>query len=119
MPSRLRKTRKLQSHVSHGCIVRHQKHPGGQANAGGMHHHRINFDKYHPGYSGKAGMSHYHLNRNQNFCSTVNNEKVWTLVNEQMLANATKNKTGAVPIFDVVSLGYYKIWGKGKLPQTA
>ncbi|KAJ9597985.1 hypothetical protein L9F63_026910, partial [Diploptera punctata] len=22
--------------------------------AGGMHHHRINFDKYHPGYFGKV-----------------------------------------------------------------
>uniref|UniRef100_A0A4W2FJ67 Large ribosomal subunit protein uL15 n=1 Tax=Bos indicus x Bos taurus TaxID=30522 RepID=A0A4W2FJ67_BOBOX len=46
MPSRLRKTQKLRGHVSHGhgCIGKHRKHPGGQGNAGGMHHHRINFD---------------------------------------------------------------------------
>lgn len=35
-------------------LGKHRKHPGGRGNAGGMHHHRINFDKYHPGYFGKA-----------------------------------------------------------------
>uniref|UniRef100_A0A8C3RSR6 Large ribosomal subunit protein uL15 n=1 Tax=Chelydra serpentina TaxID=8475 RepID=A0A8C3RSR6_CHESE len=61
MPSRLRKTRKLRGHVSHGHghIGKHRKHPGGRGNAGGMHHHRINFDKYHPGYFGKVGMRQY------------------------------------------------------------
>lgn len=38
----------------HGRIGKHRKHPGGRGNAGGMHHHRINFDKYHPGYFGKV-----------------------------------------------------------------
>ncbi len=33
---------------------KHRKHPGGRGNAGGQHHHRINFDKYHPGYFGKV-----------------------------------------------------------------
>uniref|UniRef100_A0A8C4VES3 Ribosomal protein L27a n=2 Tax=Gopherus TaxID=38771 RepID=A0A8C4VES3_9SAUR len=28
----------------------------GTRDARGMHHHRINFDKYHPGYFGKVGM---------------------------------------------------------------
>eukprot|EP00971_Amphidinium_carterae_P180462 3579352-Amphidinium_carterae.1 len=37
-----------------GRIGKHRKHPGGCGNAGGQHHHRINFDKYHPGYFGKA-----------------------------------------------------------------
>uniref|UniRef100_A0A8C6D6T3 Large ribosomal subunit protein uL15 n=1 Tax=Moschus moschiferus TaxID=68415 RepID=A0A8C6D6T3_MOSMO len=55
MPSRLRKTRKLRGHVSHGHgrIGKHWKHPGGRGNAGGMHHHRINFDKYHQDTLGK------------------------------------------------------------------
>uniref|UniRef100_A0A8C8XSR2 Large ribosomal subunit protein uL15 n=1 Tax=Panthera leo TaxID=9689 RepID=A0A8C8XSR2_PANLE len=95
MPSRLRKTQKLQSHVSQGhvshghrCIGKHRKHPGGRGNAGGMHHHRINFDKYHPGYFEK-----------------------------QKQVNAAKNKTGAAPIIDVVQSGYYKVLGKGKLPK--
>ncbi|XP_076970054.1 large ribosomal subunit protein uL15 [Tamandua tetradactyla] len=119
MPSRLRKTRKLRGHVSHGHgrIGKHRKHPGGRGNAGGMHHHRINFDKYHPGYFGKVGMRHYHLKRNQSFCPTVNLDKLWTLVSEQTRVNAAKNKTGAAPIIDVVRSGYYKVLGKGKLPK--
>ncbi|CAK7315079.1 60S ribosomal protein L27a [Vulpes lagopus] len=110
MPSRLRKTQKLRGHVSHGHsrIGKHRK-------AGGMYHHRINFDKYHPGYFGKVGMRHYHLKRNQSFCPTVNLDKLWTLVSEQTWVNATKNKTGAAPIIDVVQSGYYKVLGKGKL----
>ncbi len=35
-------------------LGKHRKHPGGRGNAGGQHHHRINFDKYHPGYFGKV-----------------------------------------------------------------
>ncbi|KAK2100768.1 60S ribosomal protein L27A [Saguinus oedipus] len=90
-PSRLRKTRKLRGHVSHG-------------------HGRI-------GYFGKVGMRHYHLKRNQSFCPTVNLDKLWTLVSEQTRVNAAKNKTGAAPIIDVVRSGYYKVLGKGKLPK--
>ncbi|ELW70015.1 60S ribosomal protein L27a [Tupaia chinensis] len=40
MSSRLRKTRKLRGHVSHGHsrISKHRKHPRGRGNAGGTHH---------------------------------------------------------------------------------
>uniref|UniRef100_A0A452R282 Large ribosomal subunit protein uL15 n=1 Tax=Ursus americanus TaxID=9643 RepID=A0A452R282_URSAM len=104
MPSRLRKTWKLRGHVSHGHghIGKHRKLPGGQGNTGGVHHHRINFNKYHPGYFGRASMRHYHLKRNQSFCPTVNLEKLWTLVSEQTWVNAAKTKTGAAPVIDVV-----------------
>ncbi|CAO2631416.1 60S ribosomal protein L27a [Lemmus lemmus] len=47
MPSRLRKTQKLQGHVSHDSIGKHQKHPGGPGSTGGKHHHRIHTDKRH------------------------------------------------------------------------
>ena len=46
------------------CISKHREHPGGWDNAGGVHHHRLNFNKYHPGYFGQAGMRHYRLKRN-------------------------------------------------------
>uniref|UniRef100_A0A4X1SNP1 Large ribosomal subunit protein uL15 n=2 Tax=Sus scrofa TaxID=9823 RepID=A0A4X1SNP1_PIG len=117
MPSRLRKTRKLRGHVSHGHgrIGKHRKHPGGRGNAGGMHHHRINFDKYHPGYFGKVGMRHYHLKRNQSFCPTVNLDKLWTLVSEQTRINAAKNKTGAAPIIDVVRSDLEPCWKREEL----
>lgn len=59
MTTRCKKNRKLRGHVSggHGRIGKHRKHPGGRGKAGGMHHHRINFDKYHPGYFGKVYFS--------------------------------------------------------------
>ncbi|XP_036082417.1 60S ribosomal protein L27a-like [Rousettus aegyptiacus] len=119
MPSRLKKTWKIWGHVSqgHNHMGKHQKHPGGQGNASGMHHHRINFDKYRPGYFGKVDMRHYHLKRNQSFCPAVSLDKLWTLVSEQTWVNAAKNKTGAAPIIGVVWSGYYKVLGKGKLPK--
>ncbi|XP_057589175.1 60S ribosomal protein L27a-like [Hippopotamus amphibius kiboko] len=124
MPSRLRKTWKLRGHVSRGHVShrqgrtgKHRKHPGGLGNAGGMHHHRIHFDKYHPGYFGKVGVRHYHLKGDQSFCPTVNLDKLWTLVSKQPWVNAAKNKTGAAPIIDVVRSGYYKVLRKGKLPK--
>jgi ribosomal protein L15 len=59
VPARLqlKHNRKKRGHVSagHGRVGKHRKHPGGRGNAGGQHHHRINFDKYHPGYFGKVG----------------------------------------------------------------
>uniref|UniRef100_A0A8C3DCC9 Large ribosomal subunit protein uL15 n=1 Tax=Corvus moneduloides TaxID=1196302 RepID=A0A8C3DCC9_CORMO len=76
MPSRIRDTQKLRGHISHGHMGTHRKHPRGHA--GGMQHHRTNFDKYHSGYFRKVGMTRYHLKRNQKFCATVNLETVDT-----------------------------------------
>ena len=39
---------------------KYRKHPGGRGNAGGLHHHRILFDKYYPGCFGKVGMRYFH-----------------------------------------------------------
>nr|XP_045048283.2 60S ribosomal protein L27a-like [Desmodus rotundus] len=119
MPSRLRKNRRLRGRVSHshGHISKHRKHPGGRGNAGGLHHHRVNFDKYHPGYFGKVSVRHYRLKRNQSFCPTVNLDKLWTLVREQTRVKGAKNKTGAAPIIDMMRSGHYKVLGKGKLPK--
>ncbi|KAK7804839.1 hypothetical protein U0070_006821 [Myodes glareolus] len=109
MPSRLRNTRKLRGHVSHGQgrISKHRKHPGGHGKAIGMHRHRINFDKYHPGYFGKVGMRHYHLKRNQSFCPTVNLGKLWTLVTEQTRVNRLES------LLSLTSCGRAttKLWG--------
>lgn len=73
-PTRLHKNRKKRGHVSagHGRIGKHRKHPGGRGNAGGMHHHRILFDKYHPGFFGKVGMRYFHKTQNKFFCPTLN-----------------------------------------------
>ncbi|EEE56420.1 hypothetical protein OsJ_05585 [Oryza sativa Japonica Group] len=95
MTTRFKKNRKKRGHVSagHGRIGKHRKHPGGRGNAGGMHHHRILFDKYHPGYFGKVGMRYFHR-----------------------LSNRPGAGAGKAPVIDVTQFGYTKVLGKGMLP---
>merc|ERR1712083_1274152 len=97
MPTKKTKTRKLRGHVSHGHgrIGKHRKHPGGRGNAGGMHHHRINFEKYHP---------------------VVSCDKLWSLVSEATRTSFDKESKTA-PVIDVVKSGYFKVLGKGSLPK--
>lgn len=83
-------------------LGKHRKHPGGRGMAGGMHHHRINFDKYHPGYFGKVGMRNYHLNRNHKFCPTLNLDKLWGLVGEDKRKELKDDKEKKVPVIDIV-----------------
>ncbi|EDS41748.1 60S ribosomal protein L15 [Culex quinquefasciatus] len=113
-----KKTRKLRGHVSHGHgrIGKHRKHPGGRGNAGGMHHHRINYDKYHPGYFGKVGMRNFHLNRNHQYCPTLNLTKLWALVGEDKRIECKKDAT-KVPVVDLVKFGYFKLLGTGHIPK--
>merc|ERR1711865_564892 len=92
MVARLKKTRHMRGKVSmgHGRIGKHRKHPSGRGLAGGMHHERIMMNKYHPGYYGKCGMRVFHLQRNWKYCPTVNTDKLWTLVSEEVRADASK-----------------------------
>lgn len=86
---------------SSNILGKHRKHPGGRGNAGGMHHHRINYDKYHPGYFGKVGMRNFHLNRNHKFCPTLNVEKLWSIVGEENRLRVEKDPS-KVPVIDIV-----------------
>merc|ERR1711993_60214 len=119
MTARLKKARKKRGHVSHGHgrVGKHRKHPGGRGNAGGLHHHRILFDKYHPDYFGKVGMRYFHKTNNKFHCPTVNLDKLWSLVSEQTQKNYADKKDGNAPIIDVIQAGYYKVLGKGILPK--
>ncbi|KAJ7569870.1 hypothetical protein O6H91_01G098400 [Diphasiastrum complanatum] len=116
MTTRLKKNRKKRGHVSagHGRIGKHRKHPGGRGNAGGLHHHRILFDKYHPGYFGKVGMRYFHLNKNKYFCPTVNVDKLWTLIPEEVRQKVSGHEKA--PLLDVTHHGFFKVLGKGDLP---
>uniref|UniRef100_A0A2K5NL23 Large ribosomal subunit protein uL15 n=1 Tax=Cercocebus atys TaxID=9531 RepID=A0A2K5NL23_CERAT len=78
MPSRLRKTRQLRGHVSHGHghTGKHQKHPRGHGNAGGLHHHRLSFDKYQPGYFGKTGAAPIIDVVRSGYCKVLGKEKL-------------------------------------------
>ena len=125
MSTNKKKTRKLRGHVSHGHgrIGKHRKHPGGRGNAGGQHHHRINFDKYHPGYFGKVGMRNFHAHPNvpNAYCPAVNLDKLWSLVSEQTRARyaaGSKEAKGKAPVIDVSRAGFFKVLGKGNLPKT-
>ncbi|CAI8608755.1 unnamed protein product [Vicia faba] len=117
MTTSLKKNRKKRGHVSagHGRIGKHRKHPGGRGNAGGMHHHRILFDKYHPGYFGKVGMRYFHKLRNKFHCPTVNIDTLWSLLPQEVKDKAAKSKDTA-PVIDVSQFGYFKVLGKGVLP---
>ncbi|KAJ4767733.1 60S ribosomal protein L27A [Rhynchospora pubera] len=120
MTTRFKKNRKKRGHVSagHGRIGKHRKHPGGRGNAGGMHHHRILFDKYHPGFFGKVGMRYFHKLRNKFHCPTVNVESLWSMVPEEVKAKA--NGDAAVSTVDVTQFGYFKVLAckaMGKLPS--
>ncbi|XP_022865157.1 60S ribosomal protein L27a-3-like [Olea europaea var. sylvestris] len=119
MTTRFKKHRKKRGHVSagHGRIGKHRKHPGGRGNAGGMHHHRILFDKYHPGYFGKVGMRYFRKLPNKFFCPTVNVDKLWSLVPADVQAQAQKSKDSA-PVIDVTQYRCFKVLGKGVLPPA-
>ena len=81
-----------------------------------MHHHRILMDKYHPGYFGKKGMRHFHLKRNTIFSPSINLDKVWSLVTDETRKKYKDDKE-KVPVIDVGKAGYFKVLGKGRLPQ--
>nr|AGE89250.1 60S ribosomal protein L27A [Cryptocaryon irritans] len=118
MTANMKKCRKMRGHVSHGHgrVGKHRKHPGGRGNAGGMHHHRILFDKYHPGYFGKVGMRKFHLKRNTIWCPAVNLDKLWSLVTEETRKKYQNDKEKAA-VIDVTKAGYSKVLGKGRLPN--
>eukprot|EP01066_Platyproteum_vivax_P016427 Platyproteum_vivax@DN711_c0_g1_i1.p1 len=118
MPTRLKKTRKLRGHVSHGYgrVGKHRKHPGGRGKAGGLLHMRTNFDKYHPGYFGKNGQRCYHYKADLHYCPVVNVEKLWSLIPEETRLKYATN-TEMAPIIDVTKKGYFKVLAKGNLPK--
>jgi large subunit ribosomal protein L27Ae len=109
MTTRLKKNRKKRGHVSagHGRVGKHRKHPGGRGNAGGMHHHRILFDKYHPGYFGKVGMRYFHKTMNKFHCPIVNVDKLWSLVPEAVREKVEGEKSA--PLLDVTQHGFFKV----------
>ncbi|KAI9223273.1 ribosomal protein L18e/L15P [Blastocladiella britannica] len=117
-PTRFSKTRKHRGHVSagHGRVGKHRKHPGGRGLAGGQHHHRINMDKFHPGYFGKVGMRYFNLNKNKYWRPTVNVEKLWSLVGEEVRAEFA-GKKGVAPVINTLNAGYGKVLGGGLLPE--
>ena len=119
MTARLRNTRKLRGHESHGHgrIGKHRKHPGGRGYSGGEHHERINMFKFHPGYFGKKGIRVFRLHKNRIHCPIINIDKLWNLLSEQARDKYLTGKNG-VPVIDCVKNGFFKVTGRGRLPNV-
>lgn len=115
MPTRFKKTRHQRGSTfcGYGRVGKHQKHESGRGNAGGQHHHRINFDKYHPGYFGKLGMRHFHKKANPTWKPTINLNNITKLIAPAAAAAAKKGE--ALPVVDLLSNGYAKLLGGGQL----
>jgi len=86
--------------------------------AGGQHHHRTNLDKYHPGYFGKVGMRYFHKQRNHFWKPVINLDKLWSLVPAESREKYLNRSQDAVPVIDLLALGYSKVLGKGRLPNA-
>ena len=61
-------------------------------------------------------MRHFHLKRNQEFCPILNIDKLWSLVSEETRTKYAGQKDKA-PVIDVTKAGYFKVLGKGRLPN--
>lgn len=61
-------------------------------------------------------MRYFHKTQNKFFCPTINIDKIWTLVPEE-IRHANKNKTDVAPVLDLTERGYFKVLGKGILPE--
>jgi large subunit ribosomal protein L27Ae len=63
-------------------------------------------------------MRHFHLKRNQYHNPTVNVDKLWSLVSEATRDSSKASKTQSTPVIDVTKAGYFKVLGKGALPNV-
>jgi len=134
MPTRLSNTRKLRGHVSHGHgrVGKHRKHPGGRGLAGGQHHHRTNFDKctFPPKYDANSDRPSWVLRKSwdalfpweegnqrlmtsaysQVWKSSVNLDKLWTLVPEEIREKFLNKGNDTVPVIDTLALVWMGIF---------
>ena len=62
-------------------------------------------------------MRHFHLTRNQYHNKTINIDKLWDCVSEDVRVKTEKNPSGLVPVIDTLALGFTKVLGKGRLPE--
>ena len=63
-------------------------------------------------------MRHFHLLKNREWEPTINVDKLWTLVPEDVRIKAESAKQGdAVPVIDCVQNGFFKVLGRGNLPK--
>ena len=52
----------------------------------------------HPGYFGKKGIRHFREKKNQSYLTTINLEKLWTLVPEASRKSSTESKAAVIDV---------------------
>jgi large subunit ribosomal protein L27Ae len=62
-------------------------------------------------------MRTFHYKRNLDFCPTINIDRLWSLVPEDVYEKAKEADADKAPVIDVTKLGYFKVLGKGVLPS--
>lgn len=63
-------------------------------------------------------MRQYHKMNNRTFTPTINIDRLWHLAGAAILAKAKDVKDGTAPVLNVASRGYFKVLGKGRLPDV-
>lgn len=61
-------------------------------------------------------MRYFHLNKNKFHCPVINLDKIWNLIGEDARVAAGQD-TSSAPVIDVTQHGYFKVLGKGELPN--
>lgn len=61
-------------------------------------------------------MRHYHLKRNQSFRPVANVDKLWSILGDEVLAQAKAGEQA--PVLDCTANGIFKVLGKGRLPKV-
>lgn len=64
-------------------------------------------------------MRYFHLKKNPLHRPTVNVEKLWSLLSDNARKSAEAKKgTGKAPVLDVTKAGFFKVLGKGRVPDV-
>lgn len=61
-------------------------------------------------------MRYFHKTNQKFFCPTINLDKLWTLIPEEVRLE-NKDKKDVAPVLDITNKGYFKVLGKGTLPK--
>ena len=59
-------------------------------------------------------MRHFHLNREAEFCPTMNLDELWSLVPTEAQEQAAKD-TSKAPVVDLTQHGVFKLLGRGRI----
>lgn len=64
-------------------------------------------------------MRNFHVRKNSlsNYCPSINVEKLWTLVKEDLRLRLKEEGKGRAPVIDCTKNGFFKVLGKGRLPN--